>query len=134
MNILNHLLLADQGQGGGFSGIFMIVAMVAIFYFFMIRPQSKKQKQIKQAREQLEKGSKVVTAGGIYGKITKISETTFNVEIAPGTEIRIDKNSVYPVVEENDKKGDDKKSDKKADRKADDKKSDKKAEAAGDKK
>lgn len=95
-----HLLLASNG-GGDFTGIFMIVAMVAIFYFFMIRPQSKKQKQIKEARSKLEKGSKIVTAGGIYGRITKVNETTFMVEIAPGVELKIEKNSVYPFVEDN---------------------------------
>lgn len=96
-----HLLLQAAGsQGGGYSGILMIVAMVVIFYFFMIRPQNKKQKQIKEARAKLEKGSKVVTAGGVYGRITKVSETTFMLEVAPGVEIKIEKNSVYPLVED----------------------------------
>lgn len=104
MNILNHLLLQSQGNSGsGLSSIIMIVAMVAIFYFFMIRPQSKKQKKIKEAREALETGSKVVTAGGIYGRITKIQDTTFLIEIAPDVVIRIDKNSVYPLIEEEPK-------------------------------
>lgn len=119
---INHILLAQQGQNN-YSGIIMIVAMVAIFYFFMIRPQSKKQKQIKEARSKLDKGSKVVTAGGIYGRITKVGETTFMVEIAPGTEIRVEKNSVYPYVEETGKKADSKKSDAK---KSDDSKEDNK--------
>lgn len=103
MFLTTHLLLQDQGaqQGGGYTGIIMIVAMVAIFYFFMIRPQNKKQKQIKEARSRLEKGSKVVTAGGIYGRITKVSETTFMIEVAPGVELKIEKNSVYPLVDDN---------------------------------
>ncbi len=101
-----HLLLnSSAGSGNNFSGILMIVAMVAIFYFFMIRPQNKKQKQIKEARAKLEKGSKVVTAGGVYGRITKVSETTFMLEVAPGVEIKIEKNSVYPIVEESAGKG-----------------------------
>lgn len=94
----SYFLLVTQGND--FSGIIMIVAMVVIFYFFMIRPQSKKQKQIKEAREKLEKGSKVVTAGGIYGRITKVAETTFMIEVAPGVEFKIEKNSVYPFVED----------------------------------
>ena len=99
-----HLLLDAPQGGGGYSGIFMIVAMVVIFYFFMIRPQNKKQKQIKEARSRLEKGSKVVTAGGVYGRITAVKETTFMVEIAPGVELKIEKNSVYPFVEDTSKK------------------------------
>ena len=63
------MLLQAQGQGGGLSGIIMIVAMIVIFYFFMIRPQSKKQKEIKKAREAMQNGDKVITAGGIHGKI-----------------------------------------------------------------
>lgn len=93
--MLNTILLEAQ-QGGGYTGILMIVAMVVIFYFFMIRPQSKKQKQIRQAREAMAVGDKVVTAGGIYGKIREISETTFMIEIAQGVVIKIEKTSVYP--------------------------------------
>lgn len=115
-----HLLLdASAATGSNYSGILMIVAMVVIFYFFMIRPQNKKQKQIKEARAKLDKGSKVVTAGGVYGRITKVGETTFMLEIAPGVEIKIEKNSVYPLVEDAAKS---KKEDKDGKEKADDKK------------
>ena len=74
--------------------------MIVVFYFFMIRPQSKKQKEIKKAREALKSGDKIVTAGGIHGRIKDISETTMNVEIAPNVSIKIDKGSVYPLGEE----------------------------------
>jgi len=94
--MLNTILLDAQQQGSGYTGILMIVAMVVIFYFFMIRPQSKKQKQIRQAREAMAIGDKVVTAGGIYGKIRDIGDTTFLVEIAQGVVIKIEKTSVYP--------------------------------------
>ena len=115
MFLTTHLLLQDQAQqgGGGYTGLIMILAMVVIFYFFMIRPQNKKQKQIKEARSRLEKGSKVVTAGGIYGRITKVSETTFMIEVAPGVEMKIEKNSVYPMVENNNASKDNSKSDEK---------------------
>ena len=99
MNQLNNILLQAQ-SGGGFSGIIMIVLMIAIFYFFMIRPQNKKQKEIKQAREALGNGDRVVTAGGIHGKIREISDTYFIVEIAPNVSIKVDKNSVYPVAQQ----------------------------------
>ncbi|MDE6399307.1 MAG: preprotein translocase subunit YajC [Muribaculaceae bacterium] len=77
----------------------MIVAMVVIFYFFMIRPQNKKQKEIKKAREAMQNGDKVVTAGGIHGKIREISDTVVIIEVANGVSIKVDKGSVYPAVE-----------------------------------
>ncbi len=91
------MLLQAQGQGGGLSGIIMIVAMIVIFYFFMIRPQSKKQKEIKKAREAMQNGDKVITAGGIHGKINDISDDTILIDIAPGVSIKVDKTSVYPA-------------------------------------
>ncbi len=99
MNQLNTILLQAQ-SGGGFSGIIMIVLMIAIFYFFMIRPQNKKQKEIKQAREALGNGDRVVTAGGIHGKIREVNDTYFIIEIAPNVSIKVDKNSVYPVAQQ----------------------------------
>lgn len=99
MGILNSMiLLQDQPQGGSLSGIIMIVAMIAIFYFFMIRPQSKKQKEIKKARETMQKGDKVVTAGGIHGKIREIHDDTMTIEISPEVSIKVDKASVYPLA------------------------------------
>lgn len=97
---MNSFILLDaaasQAAGGGMGGILMIVALFVIFYFFMIRPQQKKQKEIKKFREGLTVGSNVVTAGGIYGKIRKVRDTTFDLEIARDTVITIDKGSVYP--------------------------------------
>ncbi len=97
------VLLQQQGEGGGFGGILMIVAMVVVFYFFMIRPQSKKQKELKKAREAMKNGDKVVTAGGIHGKIKDIKENCFILEVAPGVMIKVDKGSVYPAGTEADK-------------------------------
>lgn len=99
MNTLNFLpLLQAEAGGGGLSGMLMIVAMIVIFYFFMIRPQSKKQKEIKKAREAMQTGDRVVTAGGIHGKIKEISEDTIIMEIANGVCIKVDKASVFPAV------------------------------------
>lgn len=98
MNTLtSFVLLQSQGEGGGISGLLMIVAMIAIFYFFMIRPQSKKQKEIKKAREAMKAGDKVVTAGGIHGRIKEINDNYLMIEIASGVTIKVDKSSVYPV-------------------------------------
>lgn len=90
------LLQAAAGGGSGLSGMLMIVAMIVIFYFFMIRPQQKKQKEIKKAREAMKVGDRVVTAGGIHGKLKEISDATVMIEIAPGTQIKVDKGSVFP--------------------------------------
>lgn len=97
---LNSILLQQQAQGSGVMSILMIVVLFAIFYFFMIRPQQKRQKEIKKFRESLGKGDSVVTAGGIHGKIRDIKEDSFIVEIADGVRIRIDKGSVYPSAAE----------------------------------
>lgn len=99
--ITNLLFLQDApAQGGGMSGIIMIVAMIAIFYFFMIRPQQKKQKEIRKFREALKKGDKIITAGGIYGRIVEVEATSFMIEIDNNVKIRVDKNSVYASPED----------------------------------
>ena len=97
MNLLTILL---QQQGGGMSMIIMMVAIFAIMYFFMIRPQNKKQKEIQKFRNSIVPGTDVVTAGGIYGKVKEVNEldNTLMVEIASGVKIKIAKNSVYSGV------------------------------------
>lgn len=101
---LSSILLQQSAQGGGWSGMILIIAMIVIFYFFMIRPQSKKQKEIKKAREALGKGDKVVTAGGVHGTIREVADQTVLIDIAPNTTVKIDKGSIYPVVEQPAKK------------------------------
>ena len=86
----------DQGM----MNIVMIVLLVAIFYFFMIRPQQKRQKEITKFRENVAVGDRVVTAGGIFGKVRGVKDTTFSIEIATNTVITIDKNSVSPTAQE----------------------------------
>lgn len=100
---MTSILLQAPAQGGSWSGILMIVAMIAIFWLFMIRPQQKKQKELKKQRENMKNGDKVVTAGGIHGRIKEISDLIIMVEIAPGVSIKLDKGSVYPVVEDTKK-------------------------------
>ena len=100
--MLNSILLfAPQGGEGGaadYSGIIMIVALIAIFYFFMIRPQSKKQKEIKKFREAMQKGDKVITAGGIHGKVKEIKENVIVLQVDDNVKITIDKAMVYPTA------------------------------------
>jgi preprotein translocase subunit YajC len=100
MNLLTILLQAQPTGGNQWSGILMMVIIVAIFYFFMIRPQQKKQKEIQKAREALKVGDKVITAGGIYGKIKEIGDLYMVIEIANGVNIRIDKTSVFASIED----------------------------------
>lgn len=83
-------------QSSGYSGLIMIVVLIAIFYFLMIRPQQKKAKEIRKFREALKEGDSVITAGGIHGKIHSVKDTTFIISIADGVKIKIDKGSVYP--------------------------------------
>lgn len=96
--IYNSILL-QSAQGADYSGLIMIVVLIAIFYFFMIRPQNKRQKKIRDERERLEKGDKVVTAGGIYGRVKEKRDTNFVIEIADGVKITVDKNSVYAAAD-----------------------------------
>ena len=86
--------------GFDFSGIIMIVALLAIFYFLMIRPQQKRQKEIQKFRESIKVGDNVITAGGIYGKVDAVKETYFILDIGDKVKIRIDKGSVYQSPEE----------------------------------
>lgn len=105
MNILNAILLQAPAGGGGWSGMLMIVAMIVVFYFFMIRPQQKKQKEIKKQRDAMQKNDKVVTAGGIHGRIKEIDANTIMLEVAPGTVLKVDKASVYPAGQAPEKDG-----------------------------
>lgn len=94
MNLLFVFLQA--GGGGDYSFLIMMVAIFAIMYFFMIRPQNKKQKEIANFRKNLEVGQEVITAGGIYGKIKEIEDNRLVVlEIASGVKIKIDRNSIF---------------------------------------
>lgn len=93
MNLLTVFL---QAQGGGdFSFLIMMLVIFAIMYFFMIRPQNKKQKEIANFRKNLEVGQSVITAGGIYGKIKELEGNAVIVEIASGVKIKVDRNSIY---------------------------------------
>lgn len=96
------MFLAAQGAagGGGMQFLLMMVAIFAIMWFFMIRPQQKKQKEIRNFQNTLAEGAKVVTGGGIYGEVKKIDLATniVDVEIAKGVTIRVDKAYVFADV------------------------------------
>ena len=94
--MLYNLIPLNAAAPADYSGIFMIVALIAVFYFMMIRPQQKKQKEIRKFREGLKKGDNIITAGGIHGKIKEIKEDSFLVSVSDNCVLRIDKGSVYP--------------------------------------
>jgi preprotein translocase subunit YajC len=83
-----------QAVGSGMSSLIMFGMIFAVMYFFMIRPQIKKQKKEREYRSALKKGDKVVTIGGIHGKISDVKEDTFIVEIMGGNTLKIEKSAV----------------------------------------
>ncbi len=91
------MLLMMQPQGGENNPLMTIlpfVLIIIVFYFFLIRPQMRRQKEITKFRESLSKGDKVVTTGGIYGKIVEVKEQHIMLEIAKDVNIKVDKNGV----------------------------------------
>ncbi len=94
------ILLQAAQQGGGMQMIIMMVAIFAIMWFFMIRPQNKKQKEIQNFRNNLAVGAEVITSGGIYGKVKEIKEedNSLILEIASGVKVKVDRNSVYAAA------------------------------------
>jgi preprotein translocase subunit YajC len=85
--------------GQGIQSLVMLGLMVVVFYFFMIRPQMKKQKELKKFREALKKGDKVVTIGGIHGIILEVTETTVLIE-SEKTKLRLDKSAISSSSED----------------------------------
>ena len=93
------MFLAAQAaqQGGNMSFLFLMIAIFAVMWFFMIRPQQKKQKEIRKFQNSLQEGTKVVTGGGLYGTVKKIdlASNIIDVEIAKGVVVRVDKGYVF---------------------------------------
>lgn len=91
------ILAAEPAQGGGMQMILMMVALFAIMYFFMIRPQQKKQKEIRNFQNSIKEGTKVVTGGGVYGTVRRVNleNNSVDVEIARGVVVTCDKGYVF---------------------------------------
>ena len=99
MNTILTLLTAAAGdpgqpQGMNMSFILMIVAMIAVFYFFMVRPQQKRQKELAQFRNELKAGDKIVTIGGIHGVVQQVNENTIIVAIAENVNVSFEKSAI----------------------------------------
>ena len=97
--MLNLIFLqAAEGaaqQGSQWSFWIMMILIFVVFYFFMIRPQTKKQKELQAQRDAMKKGDKVVTAGGIYGEIKEVQDNAFIITIAKEVTIKVAKESVF---------------------------------------
>ncbi len=94
---MTNILLQAQGGGSAMPMLLMMVAIFAIMYFFMIRPQQKRQKAIQQFQNQLTEGTQVVTGGGIYGTVKSVdlAKNTVEVKIARDVVITVDKSYVF---------------------------------------
>lgn len=91
------LQAAPAGQapaGGGWSLWLMLALMFVVMWFFMIRPQRKQQKELEKFRNELKKGDKVITAGGIYGTVGEIEEKTILLKVDGDVKLRVDKSSI----------------------------------------
>lgn len=108
-NIINFLIAQGSSGGkglspeacggqGGFSPIIFMVLIFAVFYFLFIRPSQTQQKKHKEMIESLQKGARVVTSGGIHGKITQIKDLTVKIKVNDKTEIELEKGMIRKVV------------------------------------
>jgi preprotein translocase subunit YajC len=93
---MESILLQAGGAGNssGMINIVMMVAVVAVVYLFMIRPQTKRQKEEKKFRDNLAKGDKVVTIGGVHGKILNLDEKTVLLEVDEGVKLRYERAAI----------------------------------------
>ncbi len=91
---------AAQGQSAPppWASMVPLVLLFAVFYFLLIRPQQKRQKEHQQMLESIRKGDQIVTSGGLLGVVTNVKENTFTVRIADGVKVEITKNSVASVT------------------------------------
>jgi preprotein translocase subunit YajC len=92
--IMNYLLMTPQEGANPLMTFLPLLIIIVIFYFFMIRPQVKRQKELRAFRDSLAKGDKVVTTGGIYGKITEVKDTYVMMQVDNDVNIKVDKAAV----------------------------------------
>lgn len=88
------ILLQAQGEQNPMSFWIMMGLLMVVFYFFMIRPQQKKAKDAKKFRESLEKGSKVITIGGIHGKVVEVNDSTVLLDVDNNVKLRFEKSAI----------------------------------------
>ncbi len=102
--MFTNILLMSQPQGSsggsGYSSLIFLALIMVVFYFFFIRPQAKKAKDLRKYREALKKGDKIITIGGLHGKIVEVQETTFTIEVEDGSKMRFDKSAIAQSVDD----------------------------------
>lgn len=86
------------GSLGSFGGMLPLIGVFILLYFVMIRPQAKRQKEVRLMIDALAKGDEVVTGGGLLGKVTKVGETFLTLEVATGVEIQVQRSAVVQVL------------------------------------
>lgn len=86
------MLLQAQGPDGSFW--IMMALLMLVFYFFMIRPQAKKAREARKFREELKKGDKVITIGGIHGKVIELKDKSVLMEVDSGTKLRVERSAI----------------------------------------
>ena len=89
---------AAAGGDAGFIGFLPIILMFVLLYFLMIRPQMKRAKETKAMIEALQKGDEVIAAGGVLGRVTRISDAYISLEIAPNMEINVQRAAVQMLL------------------------------------
>ena len=93
-----NVILQEQAQQGNWTFLIMMGLIFVVMYFFMIRPQQKKQRERAKFRSSLAKGDKVVTVGGIYGVVAEIKEQYILVEVDSNVKLRIDKSAIVKDI------------------------------------
>ncbi len=97
MQSMIYLMSSPQGNGGGGNPLMQflpLILIVIVVYFFMIRPQQKKAREQKEFRENIQKGDKVVTIGGIQGKIAEVKETGFVLDVGNNQKLTVEKSAI----------------------------------------
>ena len=88
------IILQAEAPKGNYSFLIMMVAIFVVMYFLMIRPQQKRQKELRAFRDTLQKGNKVITAGGIYGVVVEVKDNYVLIEVDNNVKLRVDKSSI----------------------------------------
>ena len=97
---MNTLLIVLQQQSNGLMNFLPLILIIVVFWFFMIRPQMKRQKELKNFRDSLKKGDKIVTTGGIYGKVLEIGDYYIIMDVEGQNRLKIDNSAVINVMTE----------------------------------
>lgn len=93
-DLLLVLLMAPKEGESPLTSLLPLILIIVVFYFFMIRPQMKKQKDLRKFREGVKNGDKIITIGGIYGKVVEVSEKTVIIEVEGKNRLKVDKTAL----------------------------------------